>query len=144
MPDAISTLQTMAIGVEFNGAAPNVALRNSAGTDLYEGCAVGGLLAFKPGQLTKISTITLRLDGTAHAVGPAAVTTVNLVIGGNEHLIQTLTNQDGWIWEGGPIIVPNNASLVVSTTNAKVTTIVQQLFVLHEVFRRVGSRGELM
>lgn len=139
MSNYIGTLQQTAIGTDFTGVAASATQRISNGMDTRDACTTAGLIIFPADQYSKLNLIAMKLDGTAHGAA-GSVGTITLTINSVDYVIEpNITNEPEYFWQGQQYILPPGSRLAVAFNPVGVTTIVQQLTVIHEPYRRVNN-----
>lgn len=128
--DAYGTIHYIAAGSEFDGTQPVITPRQSRGIDLYEALTAGGAIKLPLQYPSKISFIGLNLDATAHA--PIACEgNLSVFISGTEFVLDKLTNESSYVYNGGPFVVPPGSIISISFVNAIATTQIQTFVVMH-------------
>jgi len=137
----LGTMQELSIGHEWTGVDPDVAARRSNGMDLHEASTQGGRVVLPSNCWSRINTIAARLDGAVHGAA-GSVGTVTLLMAGVPYVLEgALSNEDDWLWRGGPIVVPPRSVVTMAFAPGGISTILQYFTIVHEPYRSVDRNG---
>lgn len=140
MPNHIAVLQQLQVGSDWSATPPVGPGVYSNGILLFEDEAQGGLIQLPSDGWYRLPSLFAKFDGAAH--GAAAVTgAITLRAMGYDMDLDSFSNEENWIWRGGPLIVPPNSQILITMSGAAVTTQRQMMTVILEKYRGIDPDG---